>query len=131
MSPRAQRGASLVVAIFLVVIIAALAAFAVASSRATRDANNLQLLSDRALAAARAGAEWGAFRALSQNLCAPNQPLNLTQGALRGFTLTVNCVRSRPEGTYWVVDITSTARWGAFGRPDYAYRRVVARYDQP
>ena len=53
MTPRLQRGASLVVAIFVVVIIAALAAFAVASSRATRDANNLQLLADRALAAAR------------------------------------------------------------------------------
>ena len=66
-----------------------------------------------------------------QNNCALNQPLNLAQGALRGFAVTVDCVRSQPEGTYWVVDITSTARWRTFGSPEYAYRRVVNRYDQP
>ncbi len=128
---RGQRGMSLVAAIFIITIIASLAAFAVASTRATRDANNLQMLGDRALAAARAGAEWGAFRAFVQNNCALNQSLNLTQGALRGFTVSVNCVRSRPEGTYFVVDIESIARWRTFGSPEYAYRRVVKRYDQP
>lgn len=128
---RAQRGMSLLAAIFLVTIIAALAAFAVTSARATRNATNLQLQADRALAAARAGAEWGAFRALSQNLCTLNQTLNLGQGALRGFQVTVDCVRSRPENSYQVVDITATARWGTFGTPDYSFRRIVARYDEP
>jgi MSHA biogenesis protein MshP len=132
MNRRGQRGMSLVVAIFLVVIVASLAAFAVASAGATRNTKDLQLLSGRALAAARAGAEWGAYRALSQNTCpTAAQPLTLNQGALRGFSLSVLCVRSRPEGTYWVVDITSTATWSRFGAPDYAYRRVVTRYDQP
>ena len=128
-----QRGMTLVVAIFLVAVVASLAAFAVTAGGATRNTKDLQLLSSRALAAARAGAEWGAYRALTQNppVCAAGQPLNLTQGALRGFSVTVDCVRSRPEGSYWVVDITSTARWSRFGTPDYAYRRVVARYDQP
>jgi MSHA biogenesis protein MshP len=130
MSRRRQGGMTLVAAIFVVVIVASLSAFAVSTTRATRDATNLQLLADRALAAARAGAEWGAFRAFSQNLCAANQALPLAQGALRGFQVIVDCVRTRPEGTYWVVDITSTARWGNFGAADYAYRRVVARYDQ-
>jgi MSHA biogenesis protein MshP len=119
---------SLVVAIFLVVIVASLAAFAVATTRATRDTANLELLSDRALAAARAGAEWGAFRALSLNSCLLNRPVNLTQGSLRGFQLNVSCVGSQPEGTYRVVDITSEARWSTFGAPDYAYRRIVSRF---
>lgn len=132
MSRCAQRGMSLVVAIFLIVVVASLAAFGVASANATRSTKDLQLLSSRALAAARAGAEWGAYRALTQNLC-PNTPqaLALTQGALRGFAVTVDCVRSQPEGGYWVVDITSTATWSRFGAPDYAYRRIVTRYDQP
>jgi MSHA biogenesis protein MshP len=132
MNRRSQRGMSLVLAIFLVVVVASLAAFGVASASATRQTKDLQLLSGRALAAARAGAEWGAYRALTQGICpVAAQPLNLTQGALRGFTLSVLCVRSRPEGSYWVVDITSTATWSRFGAPDYAYRRVVTRYDQP
>lgn len=134
MRRHAQRGMSLVLAIFLVVVVASLAAFGVATAGATRNTKDLQLLSGRALAAARAGAEWGAYRALTQGIC-PNapQPLNLTQGALRGFSLSVECVRSQPEGpaSYWVVDITSTATWSRFGAPDYAYRRVVTRYDQP
>jgi MSHA biogenesis protein MshP len=132
MMRRRQRGMSIVAAIFLIVIVASLAAFAVSSITATRDSNNLQLLADRALAAARAGAEWGAFQALPpRNICGSGQALSLRQGALRGFRVTVDCVRSQPEGTYWVVDIIATAQRGNFGSPDYAYRRVVARYDQP
>jgi MSHA biogenesis protein MshP len=130
MRRQAQRGMSLVVAIFLVVVVASLAAFGVASANATRNTKDLQLLSARALAAARAGTEWGAYRARTQNTCTLNQPLSLTQGALRGFAVTVDCVRSQPEGTYWVVDITSTATWSRFGAPDYVYRRVVSRFDQ-
>jgi MSHA biogenesis protein MshP len=131
MKRRAQRGMTLVVAIFLVAVIATLAAFAVTAAGATRNAKDLQLLSARALAAARAGAEWGAYRALSQGICVDDQPLTLRQGALRGFQVTVDCVMTQPEGTYSVVDIISTASWSRFGAPDYAYRRVVARYDQP
>src|SRR5690349_5127612 len=111
---RAQRGMSLVAAVFVMVAVATLTAFAVTTTRAARATNDLQLLSDRALAAARAGAEWGAFRALSQNSCALNQPLNLAAGGLRGFQVVVSCARSQPEGTYWVVDITSEARWSTY-----------------
>jgi MSHA biogenesis protein MshP len=132
MSLHGQRGMSLVAAIFVVVIVASLAAFAVTTTRATRDATTLQLRADRALAAARAGAEWGVYRALPpRNVCPASQALNLTQVALRNFNVTVNCVRTQPEGTYWVVDITSTASVGNFGAPDYAYRRVVTRFDTP
>lgn len=126
-----QRGVSLVAAIFVVVVVASLSAFAVSTTRATRASNDLQLLSDRALAAARAGAEWGAFRALSQATCSAAQPLTLTQGALAGFSVLVDCARTQPEGTYWVVDIVSEARRGNYGSPDFVYRRIVTRYDQP
>ena len=127
-----QRGMSLVIAIFLVVIVASLAAFAVATTRATRDTTNLQLLSDRALAAARAGAEWAAFRALVQNVCpvppAAYPQLNLTQGALRGFRLNITCVADRTTAPFTTVDITVTAQTGTFGSPDYAYRRITTRF---
>lgn len=126
-----QRGMSLVVAIFLITVIASLTAFAVTIGTATRESANLQLQSDRALAAARAGSEWGAYRALINNNCAANPPFNLTQAALRGFRVTVLCTRTtHTEGAlpaYFVFDIESTAQWGNFGAANYAYRRVTKR----
>lgn len=124
-----QRGMSLVVAIFLITVIASLAAFAVTVGTATNESANLQLQSDRALAAARAGAEWGAHRAL---LAVPNCPanvpitFNLNQGALRGFRVTVTC-RPRGAAPNTVYDIESFAQRGNFGMSNYAYRLVTRR----
>jgi MSHA biogenesis protein MshP len=121
----------MIVAIFLIVVIASLAAFAVTTGTATRESANLGLQADRALDAARAGVEWGAYRALVQNQCAATTPFNLTQAALRGFRVTVRCVRTNhTEGatTYAVWDIESFAQWSNFGAADYASRTVVGRY---
>jgi MSHA biogenesis protein MshP len=126
---RHQRGMSLFVAIFLVVVVASLSAFAVATTRATKDTTNLQLLSDRAVFAARAGAEWGGYRALRQNSCPAQVALPaLSQGALRGFVVVVRCVRSRPQNSYFIVDITAEARWNTFGSSDYVFRTVTQRF---
>lgn len=126
-----QRGMSLVVAIFLITVIASLAAFAVTVGTATRESENLQLQADRAMAAARAGSEWGAYRALVNSVCAASTTFNLTQAALRGFRVTVTCTRtSHTEGVlpaYFVYDIDSTAQWSNFGAANYAYRRVITR----
>jgi MSHA biogenesis protein MshP len=128
-----QRGMSLVVAIFLVTVIASLAAFAVSTGSASRSSLNLQLLSDRALAAARAGAEWGAYQALTVGACAGSTNLALNQGALRGFAVRVQCTartgHTESGFNYVVADITSTATWSTYGQPDYVYRQVVSRYN--
>lgn len=128
MTLRRQRGMSLVIAIFLVVIVASLSAFAVATTRSTRDSVNLQLLSSRALFAARAGAEWGGYRALRQNSCPASVNLPALSQALRGFAVVVRCTRSQPQGTYFIVDITAEARWNTFGSSDYAFRTVTQRF---
>jgi MSHA biogenesis protein MshP len=127
---RTQRGMSLVVAIFLVVVIASLAAFAVRMGTAARNTTNLQLLADRALAAAKAGTEWGAYRALAQGLCTASSPVPMNAGAIRGFRVTVECLSMtmHAPGNYRVVDIRATAQWGNYGSPDYAYRQVVSRF---
>lgn len=126
-APR-QRGMSLVVAIFLITVIASLAAFAVTLGTATNDSANLQLQADRAMAAARAGAEWGVHRALlAVPVCPVNPvPFNLNQGALRSFRVTVTCVRlgAAPNAVY---DITSFAQRGNFGAANYASRSVTRR----
>jgi len=126
-----QRGMSLFVAIFLIVVIASLAAFAVTAGTATRESANLGLQMDRALAAARAGTEWGGYRALVQNQCAASTTFNLTQAALSGFRVTVRCVRTNhTEGavTYAVWDVESFAQWSNFGAADYASRTVSERF---
>jgi MSHA biogenesis protein MshP len=133
-----QRGSTLLVAIFLVVIIASLAAFAVTAGASTRDRTNLQLQADRALAAARAGSEWAAYRALSQNTpnCNAASPVSntttvtLTQGSLQGFRVLVTSTCTRhTEGatTYSVWDVDAFAQWSNFGAVDYASRRVLSR----
>ena len=123
-----EEGMSLVVAIFLITVIASLAAFAVTIGTATREAQNLQLQADRATAAARAGVEWGAYRALVQGNCGglgSPDTFNLTQGALSGFRVTVSC-RPLSNGSN-TFEIVSFAQWSNFGATNYASRRVVRR----
>jgi MSHA biogenesis protein MshP len=121
-----QRGMSMVVAIFLITIVASLAAFAVTVGTATRESENLQLLADRANAAARAGVEWGAYRARVNNSCVGNGPFNLTETALRGFRVTVICsnVGSNANPVY---EIDAFAQRSTFGAADYASSRVIRR----
>jgi MSHA biogenesis protein MshP len=121
-----QGGMSLIVAIFLITVIASLAAFGVMVGTAKMETANLQLQADRALAAARAGSEWGAYRAVVNSSCAASTALVLNQAALRGFRVTVTCTaRSVPPTV--VYDIDSFAQWGNFGASDYASRRVIRR----
>jgi MSHA biogenesis protein MshP len=124
---RQQRGMSMVVAIFLIVIVALLAAFAVSVGNATSDSTNQQLLASRARAAARAGLEWGAYSASVQGVCVgfppfPVVPLN--QSALAGFRVEVRCV-----GNAGVFDITAFAQRGNFGQAEYASHRLVSRFN--
>lgn len=126
-----QRGMSLTVAIFVVVVIASLAAYAVTTRTAVNESANLQLQSDRALAAARAGTEWGAYRALVQGSCVTGPTVvNLNQAALRGFRVEVRCAAQlHNEGAlnYTVYDIDSFAQWSSFGASNYASRRAFTR----
>ena len=123
-----QRGMSMVVAIFLITVIASLAAFAVTIGSATHESANLQLQADRALIAARAGTEWGAYRARQAVPVCPAAAttFNLNQNAFRGFRVTVTCTRQGVAPNF-VYDIDAYAQWSNFGVADYAYRRVSKR----
>jgi MSHA biogenesis protein MshP len=128
---RGEQGMSLVVALFLVVVLALLAAFAVGIGTTQREAVNLQLTASRALMAARAGTEWAATRALINNSCVASSVLNLTQGALNGYIVTVNCTSTpHTEGAlnYRIYDVTALAQYGRFGASGYASKTVTARF---
>jgi MSHA biogenesis protein MshP len=126
---RRQRGMSLVMAVFLIAVVASLAAFAVTAGASQGQSTNLQLTADRATAAARAGLEWGAYRALVQTSCpGPANPtvVPLNEAALRGFRVTVTCRSLHPDGPLF--EITAFAQNGNFGGVSYASRRLVSRF---
>ena len=126
-----QRGMSLFVAIFLITVIASLAAFAVTVGTASGESANLQLQADRAMAAARAGMEWAAYRARVAGVC-PAGAFPLAQGALRGFRVTVTCLSNtgphEAPANYRVFEVRSFAQWGNFGAADYASRTIDASF---
>ncbi|HKQ84479.1 MAG TPA: hypothetical protein VJS42_19935 [Steroidobacteraceae bacterium] len=128
---RHQRGFSLVAALFLIVVLAMLGAFAVRIGVGQQQTVNLALLSSRALSAANAGVEWGGYQAVRSNACAGSSNLNLTEGALNGFAVRVRCQRTthtEQNVTIRVYDVTATARFGTYGQPDYVSRQVRARF---
>jgi MSHA biogenesis protein MshP len=130
-SQRAQQGMSMVIALFVIVVVASLAAFAVNIGTMQREQTTLQLAGDRALEAARSGSEWAAYRALVNNACAASTVLNLTQGALNGYRVTVSCnATSHIEGTinYRIFDVTSFAQYGRFGGAGYVSSTVSSRF---
>jgi len=129
-----QRGISLVIALFLIVVVSLLAAFAVTVGGSQRQSGTVSLMADRALAAARSGAEWAAYHATVNKAC-PSQTFALDEGALKGFRVIVTCSRlPHTEGAtqYYVYDVTSEAQFGTYGSADYAARKIQKRfYDGP
>jgi MSHA biogenesis protein MshP len=125
----AQRGFSLVTAIFLLVVLAGLAVYAVRINTLQGQGVTEGLRAAQAFHAARSGVEWAAYRALSGGVCAP-ATLSLTEAGTNGFTVSVACSQStHTEGTstvrVFVFDVHAEA--GAYGGPDYVSRRVQAK----
>jgi MSHA biogenesis protein MshP len=128
-TPGALRGFALVPAIFLIVVLAALAAFAVRIYGGQQQTVTLALQGARALAAARAGIEWSARRALNGD-CSTSS-LALSESALAGFSVTVGCSSqsyATAAGTVNVYLLDALATRGVYGSPDFVSRRVRASF---
>lgn len=131
-----QRGFSLVTAIFLLVVIAALGAFAVTLSTTQQQSSSLDVMGARAYQAARAGIEWGAYQVLPASgaafatACRPgphSQVIAPLPNTLAGFAVNVQCAAtSHVEGAamLWVYNLTSTATQGVVATPDYVERQI-------
>lgn len=131
-----QRGFSLVTAIFLLVVIAALGTFAVTLSTTQQQSAALDVIGSRAYQASRAGIEWGAYQVLQNTAgafataCQPgptSQTLTGLPNTLAIYTVTVNCtsVTTSDGGTpLTVYQLTSTAKQGAAATPDYVERQM-------
>lgn len=130
--PRGRRAAkeagfSLVAAVFLIVVLAVLGAFAVQVAMTQYQSTSAGLLEVRAQAAAEAGIEYGANRALqSTPICAASQTFNLTATGLAGFAVTVTCTATaHPIGAVYA--LAATATHGTYGTLDYVARKVTRK----
>ena len=134
-TPRTESGFVLPTAIFLLVILAALAAYMVSLSRTSHISSALDVQGTRAYLAARAGIEWGAWELLRNSSCVTG-PTTLTGlgGTLAGFSVNVSCVQSGSytdgADTVTVYQITSTATSGAPGEVDYVERQIQANFSK-
>jgi MSHA biogenesis protein MshP len=123
-APRSQRGFSLIAAVFLIVVLAALGTFAARIAMTQQQTVNLSVLEAQALAYANSGIEYGANRALKASICANSTTLTL--GGT--FNVKVTCVVTShvasplPKLSY---ALTSTATRGVYGRADFVSRQVA------
>ena len=125
--PRQQRGLSLITAIFIVVMLALIALFAVRSAGSQQAQNNQTLIGLRAEYAARAGLQWGAAQALPPvSSCVGGSSL-----VIEGIAVTVSCDSADVTEAgvpYQVFAIDVRARSGVLGQPEYAQRRLNGRF---
>jgi MSHA biogenesis protein MshP len=121
---RGERGFALIGAVFLLVVLAALGAFAARINMTQRHASTLELQELRAQAALRAGLEYAAARLTPGVAC--NRVQNIP-GLPGNFTVTfTNCVRQGYNGNtvfvYTFAEIAATS--GVYGTPEYVRRSV-------
>jgi MSHA biogenesis protein MshP len=126
-----EAGFALVPALFLLVVLAALGLVAVRVGSGAQQAVTANLLQARALAAANAGIEWGAYSALNNLGCASSTTLTLTEAALNGFSVVVTCTATGfayGSGTSVAYAIKATASQGSYGQPNYVERVVSGTF---
>lgn len=148
MRRKIQQGFSLVSAIFLLVVIAALGVFAVTLSTTQQQSAALDVMGSRAYQAARAGIEWGAYQVIQSAAAAPSTfaadcqpgPTSSTvalTNTLAGFNVNVQCsatAHSEAAATITVYQLTSTASGVAGatpGSPNYVERQMTVTIAQP
>jgi MSHA biogenesis protein MshP len=135
-----QRGFSLVVAIFIIVVLALLGVAMVTIGTMERATAAAAAQGARAYHAARAGIEWGIFQTVAPAALggplrdcplagAPSGDFSLAVTGLNGFDVSVSCTQTLHQehgAPFRVVFITSVATYGSFGSADYVSRTLQA-----
>ena len=124
----------MVTAIFLLVVIASLGAFAVTISNSQHQSDAMDVMGKRAYQAARAGIEAGVYQIIQTHACPVSPTVTLTDIYLSSFTVTLTCAPTGPVNDPTPVTIytlTSTATLGATpGGPDYFNRQLSVNIAQ-
>jgi MSHA biogenesis protein MshP len=122
-----QRGAALFAALFLLIVVGTLGAYAVRLGVNEQHAVSLQLLQIRAEAAAASGLEFASNRALV-DICPPGfTRVDLAASPeLAPFIVDVSCT-GVTVGTQRVYELSATAVMGTYGSPDFVQRALARR----
>ena len=125
------QGFLLPAAIFVLVILAALGAYALNITSVQQTTSTQDVQGSRAYQAARAGVEWAAYQVLAPGTTAlVNCPASPTTLTIDNFAVTVSCTRSADyfeqgtDHTIAMYDIVATASFGTAGALNYIERQV-------
>jgi MSHA biogenesis protein MshP len=131
MTNQHNKGFLLPAAIFILVILAALGAYALNITSIQQATSTQDVQGSRAYQAARAGVEWGAYQVLSPGTTAlVNCPASPTSLTIDNFTVSVTCSRSvdyfeqNTDHTIAMYDVTATASFGTTGTIGYVERQM-------
>lgn len=131
-----QRGFALVIAVFIITVMAALGAYILTVGGVQHQTTVLTVQQMRALNAARSGVEWVTYRALQAQACppAPIAAFKPAAPTLSGFTISVTCTESSHKISgdnvnFYLISATATA--GVYGSPDYVSRHVQSLASGP
>ena len=141
---RRQKGFSLVSAIFIVVVLAALGSYMVTIGGSNRATTTAALQGARAYQAARSGIDWAVYTitAVAQATARTNcdtiiDPANFSLSApgLNGFAVTMDCSwtnhSQQGSNNITVYRLTAVATSGSFGDPEFVQRRISATISPP
>ena len=131
---RGQRGFTLVMAIFIIVILATLMGYMVSLSGTNRATSVLALQGARAYEGARSGIEWGIQQAFTTpaTMCSAagtTTTFPLSGPGLTDFSVTVTCdatTHIEKTITLTVYHLVALAEYSNYGLPDYVSRQLEA-----
>lgn len=123
-----QRGFSIILAIFVLVVLGLLGTYMVRLSGNQIDTSINALQSARAYQAARAGIEWSVARIVGGGVCSDiNAQTAMTFTGLEGFTVRLSCTSqsySEADKTPTVFRIDALSQFAEYGSRDYVARRM-------
>lgn len=126
-----NAGFTLISAVFLLVVVALVAGYAVSIGSAQQADTSLALLSRRADFAARSGLEWAIARVINTDACpASGTSFSPAGVGISAFVVTVSCssaVVTEGAASYSVYTVTVTATHGTESREDFARRTITAQ----
>lgn len=124
---KTQRGVSLIGAIFVMVILAALGSYIATITVFQHTGTALSLQSARALAAAQSGVDWGIWYVRTNNSCAGSTSFTIGQFTVVQNACTATAVTEGVTGyNIFELQYTASSTGLAFGDPAFASRTLHA-----
>lgn len=132
-----QSGMLLPVAMFLLVVLSALGAYAVRMTVLTNMAAAQDILAVNAYFAAKAGNDWAAYQIYQPDMAEPTMQScpSTTTLVINGFSVQVSCASSvsytdNGDQNVQIYQVTSVATKGTAGTADYVERQVGSTYSR-